>query len=236
MEPDCKTSPGDEVVLRIDNISFQAGDQAIVEGISADIHHGDFLAIVGPSGAGKSTLLRLINRLDEPTGGHVYLDGQDTYDIPPCELRRRVGMVMQSAYLFPGTVADNIKYGPQQRGEDVSPETIESLLASVNLPGYADRDVANLSGGEAQRVSLARTLANAPQVLLLDEPTSALDDAARIDVEKLICRIAAEQRLTCLIVTHDTDQAARMANRVMMLDGGRMVRIGKPEELLQGKR
>ena len=134
------------------------------------------MAVIGPSGSGKSSFLRLLNRLDEPTAGTVYLDGKDYRDIPPRQLRRWIGMVTQTAFLFPGTVADNLQYGPRQQGKDLSEKEIDALLDQVGLTNQARSDVSHLSGGEAQRVSVARALANSPQVLLLDEPTSALDD------------------------------------------------------------
>jgi putative ABC transport system ATP-binding protein len=190
------------------------------------------VAIVGPSGAGKSTFLRLLNRLDEPTEGTVLLEGVDYRSLLPQELRRRLGMVMQSPFLFPGTVAENIRFGPRQRDEELPDHEVGELLRRVGLEGYGERDVANLSGGEAQRVSLARTLANSPEVLLLDEPTSALDDATQGEVEELICGIISEQGLTCLIVTHDTAQARRMASQALVLEGGRRVAFGRIEEVL----
>jgi putative ABC transport system ATP-binding protein len=140
--------------------------------------------------------------------------------------------VTQRAFLFPGTVYQNVGFGPRQRGEMLSEARAEELLARVGLSGYADRDVANLSGGEAQRVSLARALANSPLVLLLDEPTSALDDEAKSHVEGLIRDIIRDTGLTCVVVTHDVAQAARMATDVMTLQGGRAIRIGPVAEIL----
>jgi putative ABC transport system ATP-binding protein len=144
-------------------------------------------------------------------------------------------MVMQMAYLFPGTVAANIAFGPQQRHETISPEQIHALLERVGLSGYQNRDVSNLSGGEAQRVSLARTLANFPEVLLLDEPTSALDDASERGIEELVLGIIRERRMTCVIVTHDMPQAARIADRTMILESGRLAAIGPTEEVLHAR-
>jgi len=162
----------------------------------------------------------------------VLLDGKDYRKIAPRELRRRVGMVMQTAYLFPGTVTANIAFGPQQRGETLAAEQIAALLHRVGLPGYEDRDVDNLSGGEAQRVSVARTLANAPAALLLDEPTSALDEASARGIEELLLGIIKERRMSCVIVTHNRLQAARIAGRTMVLDAGRLVTIGPTREVL----
>jgi putative ABC transport system ATP-binding protein len=222
-------------ILRTEHLGRTVDGHVLVKDVSIEVLRGNVLAIVGPSGSGKSSFLRMLNRLDEPTSGEVYLDGQNTRQMSPRQLRKRVGMVMQSANLFPGTVADNIRYGPAQRGETVSDEDLEALLQEVSLGGYGSRDVSNLSGGEAQRVSLARTLANKPEVLLLDEPTSALDDAAEEEVEALLQRVMAQEDLTCLIVTHDMDQAASLAKRVMVMEKGRVAAIGNTEEVLNAE-
>lgn len=204
----------------------------LVDDITVDIHAGDVVALIGPSGAGKSSFLRLLNRLDEPTSGTVYLNGQDYRELPPRALRQRVGMVMQTPYLFPGTVADNLRFGPRQRNQTTSEVQVENLLERVGLGGYGRRDVANLSGGEAQRVSLARTLANEPQVLLLDEPTSALDAASQREVEQLIGQIIQQHLLTCVMITHDMAQAARMARQAMVMERGRLLQVGSVREVL----
>jgi putative ABC transport system ATP-binding protein len=213
------------IAVETKNLSRAVVDKILVSDISVQVHKGEVLAVVGPSGAGKSSFLRLLNRLDEPTGGTVLLGGQDYRALAPQELRRRVGMVMQMAYLFPGTVAANIAFGPLQRHETVSPEQIAALLERVGLPGYHDRDVSTLSGGEAQRVSLARTLANSPEVLLLDEPTSALDEASAHGIEELLLGVIRERQMTCLMVTHNMQQAARIADRTMYLKAGRLGEI-----------
>lgn len=226
------TDRADWPILRTEHLRRTVDGHVLVDDVSIEVQRGEVLAIVGPSGSGKSSFLRMLNRLDEPTSGRVYLDGQDTRDIPPRNLRQRAGMVMQAANLFPGSVVDNIRYGPAQRGEVMAADEVEALLEQVGLSGYGLRDVSHLSGGEAQRVSVARTLANKPDVLLLDEPTSALDDASEQEVEALLCRIMEREGLTCLIVTHDMAQAARMANRAMVMAEGRLVAIGPVEEIL----
>ena len=220
------------VVLRTEHLGRLAGDASVVTDISLDVYHGEMLGIVGASGSGKSSLLRLLNRLDEPTSGAVFLDGQDYRQFSPRELRRRVGMVTQRPFLFPGNVAGNIRFGPLQRGEVVADKDIAQLLERVGLPGFAGREVANLSGGEQQRVSLARALANHPDILLLDEPTSALDEQAKTGVEQLICSLVKDTSLTCVMVTHDRDQARRMCDRVALLEAGRLIQYGKPAEVL----
>jgi putative ABC transport system ATP-binding protein len=190
------------------------------------------MAVVGPSGAGKSTLLRVLNRLDEPSSGTVKLEGQDYRELSPRELRRRVGMVMQRAYLFPGTVAENLAFGPAQRGETLAARQVESMLAGVGLDGYGPRDALTLSGGEAQRVAILRALANDPEVLLLDEPTSALDAAARESVEMVLKSLIDARQLTCVWVTHSEEQARTVAGHVLALEAGRVKAWGVPAEVL----
>ena len=129
-------------------------------------------------------------------------------------------------------MAENLGFGPAQRGEVLTQQTIEDLLSQVGLKGYSERNVAKLSGGEAQRVSVARTLANEPLVLLLDEPTSALDEAAKLEVESSIQRVVREHGLTCVIVTHDVAQAGRLAERALMMESGRIVRSGRVSEVI----
>ena len=223
------------IALETQHLSRAVAERVLVSDISVQVPPGEVLAVVGPSGAGKSSFLRLLNRLDEPTGGTVRLNGQDYRELSPQQLRRRVGMVMQVAYLFPGTVAANVAFGPRQCGERFRPEQIASVLDRVGLFGYQERDVSNLSGGEAQRVSLARTLANAPEVLLLDEPTSALDDVSARGIEDLVLNIVRERRMTCVIVTHNTVQAHRIADRTMILEAGKLVTIGPTKEMLRDR-
>jgi len=221
------------MLLRAEKIGRSVPGKLLVTDATFEVRKAEILAIVGPSGSGKSSLLRLLNRLDEPTEGNVYLEEVDYRQMASRELRRRVGMVMQRPYLFTGTVLDNLRFGPRQRGEDLSAEAAEELLAGVGLSGFAMRNVANLSGGEAQRVSFARALANSPEVLLLDEPTSELDEDAKRDVEAVIQRIGHEQGVACVLVTHDAAQAARLAERVLVLENGRIVRIGLAAEVLR---
>jgi len=172
---------------------------------------------------------------NEPTGGTVLVNGRDYRQIAARELRRRVGMVMQTAHLFPGTVATNIAFGPLQQGEKLAQGQIAALLERIGLPGYQDRDANSLSGGEAQRVSLARALANSPETLLLDEPTSALDEVAARAIEELVLSIIHERHMTCVIITHDILQAGRIADRAMYLEAGRMIAIGPTKEVLRDR-
>ncbi len=221
------------VILRTEHLSRIADGVAIVNDVSLEVFRGELLGIVGASGSGKSSLLRLLNRLDEPTGGTVYLDGTDYKNLLPRELRRRLGMVTQRPFLFPGDVASNLQFGPHQQGETLSSETVDLLLQQVGLDGFAGRDVANLSGGEQQRVSLARALANQPEMLLLDEPTSALDEDAKLGVEQLIRELATATSATFVLVTHDREQARRICDRVGAMERGSLTHMGKPEEVLR---
>jgi putative ABC transport system ATP-binding protein len=223
-------------ILATEHLGYRVGDKFIVEDVSLAVAKGEVLCVLGPSGSGKSSFLRLLNRLSEPSSGVVYLQDRDYRELSPRELRRRMGMVTQQAFLFPGAVADNVRFGPKQRGEILNDELVEDCLRSVGLSGYAGREVSTLSGGEAQRVSIARALANQPIVLLLDEPTSALDEQAKGGIEALIRQIVKERELTCVMVTHDVLQARRMADRVALFSGGRVVKSGSVAEVLDAAR
>jgi putative ABC transport system ATP-binding protein len=222
-------------ILQTERLTREVEGRRLVDGVSISVERDEVVAVIGPSGSGKTSLMRLLNRLDEPTGGSILIEGRDYREIPPAELRRRVGMLLQQPFLFPGTVAENLSFGPESRGDALDVERAAELLERVGLPDYAGRDVARLSGGEAQRVSLARTLANEPEILLLDEPTSALDEAAQLGVEELICSVMAVQGLTCIVVTHDHAQAARMARRALVMEAGRVVDDGPVTEIVHAR-
>ena len=221
------------IVLRAEHLGRTVRDKILVEDVNFELQKGGVLAITGSSGSGKTSLLRLLNRLDEPTSGTVLVEGADYHNIEARELRRKLGMVTQRPYLFPGSVADNLRFGPAQRGEILPLETIEELLTQVGLKDYSRRDVANLSGGEAQRVSVARALANSPLALLPDEPTAALDEAAKLEVESAVQKVMRDQGLTCIVVTHDIAQAARLAEQALVVEHGRIVRAGPAGEVLR---
>ena len=225
--------PTQSIALETAHLSRAVVGKVLTDDINVQVQVGEVVAVVGPSGSGKSSFLRLLNRLDEPTGGAVRLNGKDYRKLAPQELRRRVSMVMQTAYLFPGTVAENVAYGPRQRRQRLLAEQTDALLQRVGLSGYQERNASNLSGGEAQRVSIARTLANAPEILLLDEPTSALDEDSARGVEDLVLDIIRERRMTSVIVTYNNAQARRIAHRTMIIQGGKLVAIGPTDEVLR---
>lgn len=218
--------------LETESLTKVVDGEPIVEDVSLRIAASTVLAVVGSSGAGKSSFLRLLNRLDEPTDGTVYLDGVDYREVDPQELRRRIGLVPQESALRPGTVRENVAASDRIRGEPVDDERVAALLDRVQLPNAAERDVEDLSGGQQQRVAVARTLYVDPEVLLLDEPTSHLDSETEARVEELLGDLIRTEGLTCVLVTHDTAQAERLGDRVAEFEDGRVVAEGRPEEVL----
>ncbi|HHW43202.1 MAG TPA: ATP-binding cassette domain-containing protein [Desulfotomaculum sp.] len=207
----------------------------ILEEVTGHFPGGVITALVGPSGAGKSSLLRLLNRLDEPTRGRVFWQGRPLTGYPVRELRRQVGMLFQSPVLFPGTVQENLFYGPRVNHLNHFPSP-EELLAKVGLGvEFARRDVGSLSGGQAQRVALARALANRPAALLLDEPTSALDPDARDEIEALIKQLQEREALTVVWITHDASQALRVAGVLAVMRQGRLVACGSRDDIINQK-
>jgi ABC-type methionine transport system ATPase subunit len=203
-----------------------------MKGIDAEMPGGVITAVVGPSGAGKSTLLRTINRLVEPTAGEIYLDGEPTSRMDPLKLRRRVGMVFQLPALFGATVEEATLYGARLAEKEADAgRLLEMVGLEVSFLGRAPQA---LSVGEQQRVAIARTLALEPQALLMDEPTSALDEAARRRVEGLIQELNASLGLTTVLVTHHLDQVERVADRVVVLAGGRSEGEWGREEFFSG--
>jgi ABC-type methionine transport system ATPase subunit len=204
----------------------------ILKGVDAGVPKDDITAVVGPSGAGKSTLLRAINRLVEPTAGEVYLDGEPTSTMSPLELRRRVGMVFQLPALFGATVEEATLYGARLAGRSADADRLLEMAGlDASFKGKAPQ---SLSVGEQQRVSIARALALGPEVLLMDEPTSALDEAARRRIEELVRELNASLGLTIVLVSHDLDQVERVADRVVLLAGGRSEGEWDKEEFFSG--
>jgi UDP-glucose/iron transport system ATP-binding protein len=205
------------VLFELEDVTATRAGRAVFEGVWADLYDGA-TGIVGPSGVGKSTLLRLLNRLADPTVGTVRYRGRDLRESEVLALRRDVGLVPQLPALLEGTVADNVLYGPRLARRDV--DVTESLRLAGLDPSFGPRQADALSVGEQQRVMLARTLALHPSVLLLDEPTSALDDAAKAAIEATLHDLRDHLGLSFVLVTHDLDQAARLADRVLVLEPG----------------
>ncbi|HNU36409.1 MAG TPA: phosphate ABC transporter ATP-binding protein, partial [Methanomassiliicoccales archaeon] len=187
-----------------------------------EVRQGEVMAVVGPSGAGKSTLLRCLNRLNEISSGDVEFKGTPLRTLDPLDLRRRVGMVFQIPVMFEGSVKENIDYATSLGGPEAA---AEELLVRVGLdPSFLNKNAANLSVGEQQRLCLARALVNQPEVLLMDEPTASLDPFNTRLVEDLILELCA-QGLTIILVSHNMAQARRVGDRVALLKEGRMVTV-----------
>jgi osmoprotectant transport system ATP-binding protein len=223
----------DDVGVRYPNARFPA-----VDGVDLTIESGTFAVLLGPSGCGKSTLLRTINRLVEPTTGTIRIDGVEIRDRDATELRRGIGYVIQAVGLFPHyTVAQNVSVVPRLLGWDR--ERIESrvddLLRMIRLDParYRDRKPRELSGGEAQRVGVARALAAEPRVLLMDEPFAAVDAIVRASLQDEIARVHRELGTTIVFVTHDVDEALRLADRIVVMNAGHVVQNGSPTEVLE---
>jgi putative ABC transport system ATP-binding protein len=211
----------------LERVSVHRGGTALLSEISADVPAGACTALVGRSGAGKSTLLRLLNRLEEPSSGRVLREGVPIPSLDVLELRREVSLIGQHPVLLTGLVADELRVGRP----GLTDAEIAELLDRAGLsPDLAGRGTQGLSGGEAQRLCLARALAVRPRVLLLDEPTSALDAAASAAVERVVRDLVGDGG-TAVIVSHRMDQARRLGDQVLVLARGRLVERGGPERI-----
>jgi putative ABC transport system ATP-binding protein len=217
------------VLFDLENVTYSRGGKVVLRDVRAGLPVGAS-SLLGPSGSGKSTLLRLLNRLADPDDGRVIYEGRDVRERDPLALRREVSLVPQLPALIDGTVHDNVAYGPRLAGRSFD---ARSCLELAGLdPAFEDRDASRLSVGEQQRVMLARALALEPRVLLLDEPTSALDRAARDAVEGTLRRLRARTSISLVVVTHDIEQARRLADYVVRIDAGRVIARGPAAELL----
>lgn len=232
---DVETLSCQEPKIRVRDLTRVSDDGSLIlKGVSMDIPKGMIVGVIGPSGSGKSTFLRSLNRLWEPPATTVCLDGVDITNIDVITLRRRVGMLFQLPVLFEGTVADNVRYGPNLRGEKLSDQDVYKLLSFADLDAsLAKKTGSELSVGQAQRVALARTLANEPEVLLLDEPTSALDPISTENIEDVIVKLKKQRGITTVIVSHSIKQIQRVADIVCLVVDGEIVEVLKPDELSQ---
>jgi putative ABC transport system ATP-binding protein len=217
------------VLFELERVTQSRDGEVVLSDLSASLPKGAS-CVAGPSGSGKSTLLRLLNRLADPDSGAVRYEGSDVRELDPLELRREVCLVPQLPALLEGTVEDNIRFAAGLAGRD--PDVARLLdLAGLDR-SFAHRSGEKLSVGEQQRAMLARALALEPRVLLLDEPTSALDAEARDAVEATLLHLRERVKLSTVLVTHDLDQARRMADWVVRLDEGRLVAEGRVKEHL----
>jgi len=210
---------GDRAVLSVERLSYEVGGVRILDRVSFALAPGELVAVMGPSGSGKTTLLKCLNRLLEPSGGRVLLDGIETGATSPVQLRRRIGLVWQVPFMFAGTVRENLRRAAEWSASGVDDAAFASLLEKVAFDGELDADARTLSVGQQQRVSIARALACRPSLLLCDEPTAALDHENALRLEATFRRLCAK-RMTVVWVTHDARQAERIADRTLRLTKG----------------
>ena len=222
-------------MIEIKGLEKSFGDLEVLKGIDQNVEEGEVLCIVGPSGSGKSTMLRCINRLEEPTAGEIYIDGELVTDKNIDSMRTKMGMVFQSFNLFPHkSVLENLTIGPlnvKKANEAEIKEKAMKLLERVGLAAKANEYPRNLSGGQQQRVAIARALAMDPEVILFDEPTSALDPEMVGEVLDVMKDLAKEG-MTMVVVTHEMGFAKEVANKVIFMDGGYIVEHGTPDAVL----
>lgn len=233
-----KTLEGDQqakpVLVKIDRVTKKFDETVAVDDVSLQINRGEIFALLGGSGSGKSTLLRMLAGFERPTEGRIFLDGEDITDMPPYE--RPINMMFQSYALFPHmTVAQNIAFGLQQ--DKLPKQEVEARVAEmlklVQMSQYAKRKPHQLSGGQRQRVALARSLAKKPKLLLLDEPMGALDKKLRSQMQLELVEIIERVGVTCVMVTHDQEEAMTMAQRIAIMHQGWIAQVGTPVDVYE---
>ena len=223
-------------LIRVEDLHKSFGKLNVLAGITETIHKGEVVSLIGPSGSGKSTFLRCLNRLEEPTGGHIWFHGVDIADksVNIDKHRQKMGMVFQHFNIFPHmSVLENITLAPTLLGKMSKDEAVakaESLLERVGLSDKRDIKPTRLSGGQKQRLAIIRALAMEPEVMLFDEPTSALDPEMVGEVLEVIKGLA-QNKMTCVIVTHEMGFAREVCNRVFFMDGGVICEQGAPQDL-----
>ena len=233
-------TPADDVMIRLEGLTKRYPGQRAnaVDALDLDIHRGEIVVLVGPSGCGKTTTMKMINRIIEPTGGRILLDGEDVTTTNPDRLRRRIGYVIQQIGLFPHmTIAENIATVPKLLGWDAAriSARVDELLGMVSMPPeeYRNRYPKQLSGGQQQRIGVARALGADPAVLLMDEPFGAIDPITRDRLQNELLRLQAEVRKTIVFVTHDIDEAIKLGDRIAILqEGSRIAQYDTPEQIL----
>ena len=225
-------------MINVENLSKNFGDLKVLKNISTTINKGEIISIIGPSGSGKSTFLRCINKLEEPTEGHIYIDGMDLMDKKTDinKIRERVGMVFQHFNLFPNmTVLENLTLSPimvKKESKDEAEKYALYLLEKVGLLDKAKSYPTQLSGGQKQRIAIARALAMKPEVILFDEPTSALDPEMIKEVLDVM-RDLAKEGMTMLIVTHEMGFARNVGNRILFMDNGEIIEDCSPKDFFE---
>ena len=225
-------------MINVENLSKNFGDLKVLKNISTTINKGEIISIIGPSGSGKSTFLRCINKLEEPTEGHIYIDGMDLMEknTDINKIRERVGMVFQHFNLFPNmTVLENLTLSPimvKKESKEEAEKYASYLLEKVGLSDKANSYPTQLSGGQKQRIAIARALAMKPEVILFDEPTSALDPEMIKEVLDVM-RDLAKEGMTMLIVTHEMGFARNVGNRILFMDNGEIIEDCSPRNFFE---
>lgn len=225
-------------MINVENLSKNFGNLKVLKNISTTINKGEIISIIGPSGSGKSTFLRCINKLEEPTEGHIYIDGMDLMDknTDINKIRERVGMVFQHFNLFPNmTVLENLTLSPvmvKKESKEEAEKYASYLLEKVGLSDKANSYPTQLSGGQKQRIAIARALAMKPKVILFDEPTSALDPEMIKEVLDVM-RDLAKEGMTMLIVTHEMGFARNVGNRILFMDNGEIIEDCSPKDFFE---
>ncbi|MFH2048904.1 MAG: ATP-binding cassette domain-containing protein [bacterium] len=218
-----------DIILRTESLTREVPGKVIIDNISLSFEKNKIYSLIGPSGAGKSSFLRLLNRLDEPTSGEVFFHDSSACEDAPNRIRRKIGYLFQTPYLFPETVKDNFLYA----NESITDDEIDNILAQVHIEKeILGRKVNNLSVGQSQRVALGRLLATRPEIILLDEPTSSLDPTYTEAIEQTILEIVKNTDLTVIVVTHHPNQALRFNGETILLVDGKLVEIGPAEKII----
>ena len=225
-------------MITYQNVSMSYDDSGkVLDDLNFNIEKGEFFVIVGPSGSGKTTTLKLINRLIEQNEGDIYFKDKKIKDYPLRQLRLSMGYVLQQIALFPNlTVKENIGLIPEMKKMDKKKisEITDSLLKEVDLDPttYRDRLPMDLSGGEKQRIGILRAIAASPEVLLMDEPFSALDPISKSSLQELIKKLHDDLKITTVFVTHDMDEALKLADRICVMKDGKIIQIASPDEII----
>jgi len=224
-------------LIEVTGLNHRYGEQAILKNINLSVDRGEVFALIGPTGAGKTTLLRIIDLLEVPGAGEIYFDGKciTKSGKQRLEIRRRMSFIHQKPQVFNLSVYDNVACGLGWRGEEKNriAGKVDHILEMVGLKGYENRNARTLSGGEAQRVALARSLVLEPEVLLLDEPTANLDPVSTANIEQLISYVARQHNTTMIIATHDMSQGQQLADRIGVLLDGRLVQTGNATDIFR---
>jgi osmoprotectant transport system ATP-binding protein len=227
-----------EKIIEFRHVKKDYGDNTVIKDLSFSVEKGDFVTMIGSSGGGKTTTLKMVNALIEPTAGDILVEGTDIRDCDPVQLRRSIGYAIQGSVLFPNmTVEENIAYVPNllnKKDKIRTAQAVDKWMKIVGLdPSMKERYPDELSGGQQQRVGIARALAASPHILLMDEPFGAVDEITRSALQDEIMRIHRETQITILFVTHDIQEALKLADKVFIMDHGEIQQYDTPTRILQ---